>query len=194
MAILCWATKNSVHGTVTMYYMSGIKFIKVQKEKHICSTINYIQWTTHCITVHQYFTFTSGQSISLSLLMVKLNQKSSRLHDHFHYNEKTIWGGGEGSQQVSSCTHTENFLDFLRKFRKLPKNFWNCPFFRPEDISALGKWKVTIKSPENMFRSEQGVNPGSEPQNDDDILRKQKVFSQSTLGLWLKCSPDWNMT
>ena len=29
-----------------------------------------------------------------------------------------------------------------------------------------------------MFRSEQGVIPGSEPQNYDDILRKQKVFSQ----------------
>ncbi len=31
-----------------------------------------------------------------------------------------------------------------------------------------------------MFRSEQGVIPGSEPQNYDDILRKQKVFSQCT--------------
>jgi hypothetical protein len=30
-----------------------------------------------------------------------------------------------------------------------------------------------------MFRSEQEVIPGSEPQNYDDILRKQKVFSQS---------------
>ncbi len=27
-----------------------------------------------------------------------------------------------------------------------------------------------------MFRSEQGINPGSELQNYDDILRKQKVF------------------
>jgi hypothetical protein len=31
-----------------------------------------------------------------------------------------------------------------------------------------------------MFRSEQGVISGSEPQNYDDILRKQKVFSQCT--------------
>jgi hypothetical protein len=29
-----------------------------------------------------------------------------------------------------------------------------------------------------MFRSEQGVIPGSEPQNYDDIRRKQKDFSQ----------------
>ena len=38
-----------------------------------------------------------------------------------------------------------------------------------------------------MFRSEQGVIPGSEPQNYDDILRKQKVFSQCTQELlWLQ--------
>jgi len=36
-----------------------------------------------------------------------------------------------------------------------------------------------------MFRSEQGVIPGSEPQNYDDILRKQKVFSQCGL-IYLK--------
>ena len=33
-----------------------------------------------------------------------------------------------------------------------------------------------------MFQSEQGFIPGSEPQNYDDILRKQKVFSQCREG------------
>jgi hypothetical protein len=32
-----------------------------------------------------------------------------------------------------------------------------------------------------MFRSEQGVIPGSEPQNYDVILRKQKDFSQCNM-------------
>jgi hypothetical protein len=43
-------------------------------------------------------------------------------HDYYKCKEKTKWGaggGGEGFQQISSCSHTRNFLDFLRNSEKL---------------------------------------------------------------------------
>jgi hypothetical protein len=78
--------------------------------------------------------------------------------------------GGEGG--VSA----DFFLRTARKFPRFPADIpeisWkyrNCPFSRPEEISALGLCKVAIQSLGKLFRIVQRVIPGSEAQNYDDI-------------------------
>jgi hypothetical protein len=70
--------------------------------------------------------------------MVKLNQNISRTHDPTIPIIMKKVNEGERRVPSSSCTHTGYFLDFLQNFWKYPEDFRNCPFFKPEDISALG--------------------------------------------------------
>ena len=94
-------------------------------------------------------------------------------------------GGGEGSQLLpapspeiswNSCGHSGNFLEI---FVIVPSS----------DRKRIPAW-ANAKLPYTvyiLFWSEQGVVPGSEQQNYDDNLRKQKFFIQcSTVrpGMW----------
>jgi hypothetical protein len=54
----------------------------------------------HCIKVHEYSTFISGKSVSLSLLMVKLNKNSYLGHMAIPIIMKKLYEGeGRGSSR-----------------------------------------------------------------------------------------------
>jgi hypothetical protein len=83
--------------------------------------------------------------------------------------------GGGGSQQISSSAQPGNSwipADILEISLIVP----------PSDRKRIPPWANSklkyIYNLGKLFRSEQGVNPGSEPQNYDDNLRKQKFLLQ----------------
>jgi hypothetical protein len=87
-------------------------------------------------------------------------------------------GGGGGVPADFFLRQARKFPIFPVDILEISWKFRNCPFSRPEENSALGLCKVAIQSLVKLFRSKQGVIPGSEPQNYDDSLRKQKFLLQ----------------
>jgi hypothetical protein len=115
------------------------------------------------IVLHQYCSVISEKNVSSVLFYgVKLNNVG---HINITSIMKRLNGWG-----------TDFFLRPARKFPRFPADipeiswkFRNCPFSRPEEISALGLCKVAIQSLGKLFRTVQRVIPGSEAQNYDDI-------------------------
>jgi hypothetical protein len=78
--------------------------------------------------------------------------------------------GGEGGVPADFFLHpARNFPIFPAEIPEISWKFRNCPFSRPEEISALGLCKVAIQSLGKFFRTVQRFIPGSEAQNYDDI-------------------------
>jgi hypothetical protein len=76
--------------------------------------------------------------------MVKLNQNSYLGHMTIPIIMKKLNASWRGVH-VDFFLHTyQKFSGFAGEFQKFPENFRNCPFFRPEEISALDKLNVTI--------------------------------------------------
>jgi hypothetical protein len=120
-------------------------------------------YTMNSIVLHQFCSVSS-----VLLYRVKLKNLG---HINITSIMKRLKGlGGEGGVPA------DFFLRPARKFPRFPADipeiswkFRNCPFSRPEEISALGLCKVAIQSLGKLFRTVQRVIPGSEAQNYDDI-------------------------